>query len=130
MPPMVMQHDVDPKKDLLDKVGNIDGIDVFNNAVLVAVYVRPNKTKSGIILTDNYTDEDRIQGKAGLVIKKGPRAFVDSTGEWFAGANIDEGDWIIFRPSDGWPISVNGVSCRMIDDTAIRGKIDQPDRVW
>lgn len=130
MPPMVMQHDVDPKKDLLDKVGNIDGIDVFNNAVLVAVYVRPNKTKSGIILTDNYTDEDRIQGKAGLVIKKGPRAFVDGSGEWFAGATIDEGDWIMFRPSDGWPISVNGVACRMIDDIAVRGKIDQPDRVW
>lgn len=130
MPPMVMQHDIDPREDLLNKVGNLKGVDVFNNAVLVAVYVRPNKTKGGVLLTQQYTDEDRIQGKAGLIIKKGPRAFVDPTGEWFAGAQIDEGDWVIFRPSDGWPISVNGVSCRLIDDTAIRGKVDQPDRVW
>ena len=130
MPQMAMAHEVDPKTELLDKVGNVDGIDVFNNAVLVAIYVRPTKTKSGIILTQQYTDEDRIQGKAGLVVKKGPRAFVDERGEWFVGANIEEKDWVIFRPSDGWPINVNGVACRLIDDVAIRGKVDQPDRVW
>ena len=63
-------------------------------------------------------------------MKKGPRAFVDERGEWFADASINEGDWVIFRPSDGWAINVNGVACRLIDDTAIRGKVDQPDRVW
>lgn len=130
MPQMAMKHDADPKKELLEKIGDTEGVDVFNNAVLVAIYVRPNRTKSGIYLTDKYTDEDRIQGKAGLVVKKGPRAFVDERGEWFADADIKEGDWVIFRPSDGWAINVNGVACRLIDDVAIRGKVDQPDRVW
>jgi len=130
MPQMAMKHEVDPKKELLAALGDVSGVDVFNNAVLVAIYVRPNRTKSGIYLTDNYTSEDRIQGKAGLVVKKGPRAFVDERGEWFADASINEGDWVIFRPSDGWAINVNGVACRLIDDTAIRGKVDQPDRVW
>lgn len=130
MPPMLMQHDVDPKKDLLKQVGNVSGIDIFNNAVLVALYVRPQRTKSGIILTDKYTDEDRIQGKAGLIMKMGTSAFVDDTGKWFKDAKIALHDWVIFRPSDGWPISVNGIACRIIDDTAIRGKIDTPDRIW
>ena len=130
MPQMAMKHDVDPKKDLLTTLGDTSGVDVFNNSVLVAIYVRPSRTKSGIYLTDSYTSEDRIQGKAGLVVKKGPRAFVDERGEWFADADINEGDWVIFRPSDGWAINVNGVACRLIDDTAIRGKVDQPDRVW
>jgi len=130
MPPMLMQHDVDPKDDLLKQVGNLSGVDIFNNAVLVALYVRPQKTKSGIILTDKYTDEDRIQGKAGLIIKMGNAAFVDDGGNWFKDAKIGLHDWVIFRPSDGWPVSVNGVSCRLIDDTAIRGKIDAPDRIW
>jgi co-chaperonin GroES (HSP10) len=127
---MAMKHDVDPKKDLLTTLGDTSGVDVFNNSVLVAIYVRPSRTKSGIYLTDSYTSEDRIQGKAGLVVKKGPRAFVDERGEWFVDAGIAEGDWVIFRPSDGWAINVNGVACRLIDDTAIRGKVDQPDRVW
>jgi co-chaperonin GroES (HSP10) len=130
MPQMAMKHEVDPKKELLASLGDVSGVDVFNNAVLVAIYVRPSRTKSGIYLTDNYTSEDRIQGKAGLVVKQGPRAFVDARGEWFVDANINEGDWVIFRPSDGWAINVNGVACRLIDDTAIRGKVDQPDRVW
>jgi co-chaperonin GroES (HSP10) len=130
MPQMIMEHDVEPGEALREKLGNLDGVEVFNNAVLVAIYVRPKRTKSGIILTDKYTDEDRIQGKAGLVVKKGPTAFIDETGRWFAGAIIEENDWVIFRPSDGWAINVNGVDCRLIDDIAIRGKVNQPDRVW
>jgi hypothetical protein len=34
------------------------------------------------------------------------------------------------RPSDGWGINVNGVKCRMLNDTAVRAKIDSPDRIW
>jgi hypothetical protein len=44
--------------------------------------------------------------------------------------NIELDDWIVFRPSDGWPITVNGVLCRMLDDTSVRGKIDVPDKIW
>jgi hypothetical protein len=36
----------------------------------------------------------------------------------------------VFRPSDGWGITVNNVLCRMIDDVNIKARVDQPDRVW
>lgn len=130
MPYMVMQHEDDPAKPLWDQAGDLSSIEVFNNQLLVAVYVRPQKTKSGIYLTDKTTEEDRYQSKVGLVLKKGPSAFNDTTGEWFNGVSINEGDWIVFRPSDGWSIVVNGQLCRMIDDVNIRGRIDHPDRVW
>ena len=61
MPSVAMVHDVDPKKALLDKVGDLSGIDVFGNDILVAVYKRPNKTKSGIILADSTLSEDKWQ---------------------------------------------------------------------
>lgn len=130
MPYMVMEHEDDPAKPLLEQAGDLSSVEVFNNQLLVAVYVRPQKTKSGIILTDKTTDEDRYQSKVGLVLKKGPSAFNDNTGEWFNGVEINEGDWIVFRPSDGWSVTVNGQLCRMIDDVNVRGRIDQPDRVW
>jgi len=130
MPPMLMEHAVDPKDALLEQVGDLSSIDIFNNAVLVALYVRPQRTKSGLYLTDKYTDEDRIQGKAGLIIKMGPSAFVDESGNWFKDVKIGLHDWVIFRPSDGWSVSVNGISCRLIDDTAIRGRVAAPDMVW
>lgn len=130
MPYMLMDHEEDPAKPLLEQAGDLSSVEVFNNQLLVAVYVRPQKTKSGIILTDKTTDEDRYQSKVGLVLKKGPSAFNDNTGEWFNGVEINEGDWIVFRPSDGWSVTVNGQLCRMIDDVNVRGRIDQPDRVW
>ena len=130
MPQMAMKHDVDPKEDLLAKIGNIDGVDVFNNSVLVALYIRPERTKTGIYVTQNYRDEDRIQGKSGLIVKMGANAFVDDTGNWFKGASVSLHDWVIFRPADGWPITINNVACRLIDDTAIRGKISSPDVIW
>jgi hypothetical protein len=57
-------------------------------------------------------------------------AFDDNTGQWFNGVTINANDWIVFRPSDGWSITINGVICRMIDDVNVRGRVDHPDRVW
>lgn len=130
MPPMIMQHEVDPADQLKKDLGDLSKVEVFNNQLLVAVYIRPQKTKSGIILTDKTTDEDRFQSKIGLVVKKGPSAFDDSTGEWFKGVSIDESDWIIFRPSDGWSITVNGVLCRLIEDVNVKGRVKHPDQIW
>lgn len=130
MPFMIMEHEIDPAESIRNEMGDISSVEVFNNQVLVAVYIRPQKTKSGIILTNQTTDEDRYQSKVGLVLKKGPQAFEDISGQWFDGLNIEEGDWIVFRPSDGWNITVNNVLCRIIDDVNIRGRVDQPDRVW
>lgn len=130
MPFMIMEHQVDPKEAILKELGDISSLEIYNNQVLVAVYVRPEKTKSGILLPGQTRDEDRVQSKVGLVLKLGPSAFDDKTGEWFRDVEISENDWVVFRPSDGWSITVNNVLCRMIDDMNIRGRVDHPDRVW
>ena len=130
MPFMIMEHATDPKQKLLDDIGDISAFEIFNNQILIAIYVRPQKTKSGILLPDQMRDEDKIQGKVGLVVKKGPAAFVDETSEWFKDITVNEGDWVVIRPSDGWAITVINVLCRIVDDTAVRGKVDAPDRVW
>lgn len=130
MPFMIMDHATDPKQKLLDDIGDISAFEIFNNQILIAIYIRPSKTKSGIYLSDQSREEDKIQGKVGLVVKKGPAAFVDETSEWFKDITVNEGDWVVIRPSDGWAITVNNVLCRIVDDTAVRGKVDAPDRVW
>ena len=56
MPPMIMAHEVDPKQKLLKEIGDLSKVEIFNNQVLVAVYIRPQKTKSGIYLSDKTTD--------------------------------------------------------------------------
>lgn len=130
MPPMKMAHAIDPKTELLNEVGDIKEVEIFNNQILCAIYIRPQKTKSGIILTEKYVDEDKYQGKVGLVLKMGPEAFVDDSGKWFKNMKIKVGDWVVFRPSDGWSVSINGKSCRILDDVAIRGRVQSPDIIW
>ena len=124
-----MKHDVDPRQKLFDELGDLSGIDIFNNQVLVAVYVRPETTRGGILLPGQARDEDRYQGKVGLVAKLGPQAFI-SDGEYTFDDPVDVGQWIILRPSDGWSINVNGVLCRMLTDTSVKGRVESPDLVY
>lgn len=127
---MMMAHEEDPAKKIWKEIGKLDSIEIFNNQVLAAVYIRPNKTKGGIYLSDQTTNEDRFQGKVGMIVKMGPSAFVDPNNEWFNGLKMGVGDWIFFRPSDGWHVTVNGVLCRVVVDVDVKGKILAPDAVW
>lgn len=132
MPPMRMIHPEDPAKPIWDKVGSLDSFELFNNQALVAIYKRPERTTGGIILTDSTRDEDLWQGKVGIILKVGPSAFVEDTEDqkWFAGSDIGVGDWVIFRPSDGWPLGVHGQECRILQDIHVKGRISGPDEIW
>ena len=130
MPHMIMSHDEDPKDIILRELGDIEKLKVFHNEVVVAVYLRPEKTKSGIFLTDSHRDEDRHQSKVGLVVKMGPEAFNDPNGNWFRDMDVKLYDWVVYRPSDGWTITINNVLCRALKDTNVRGSVPQPDMVW
>ena len=133
MPAMLMVHERDPREALKDKIGPVDDFELFNNQVLCAVYIRPEKTRGGIMLPDSTRDEDKNQGKVGLVLKVGENAFKDSSGKWTWPQDIGVGDWVYFRASDGWAITLNGQKdnlCRILDDVDIRGRIQHPDQVW
>ena len=130
MPQREMDHKVDPKHSLRSQVGSVEDIEIFNNQVLVGIYIRPQKTKSGIYLPESHVAEDQHQSKVGLVLKKGPSAFVDEENRWFRDVDLQLDDWVIYRASDGWAITINNVVCRILDDTSIRGRVQHPDRVW
>lgn len=129
MPHMMMAHEDDPRAKLREALGDISQIELFHNQVLLAVYIRPEKTKSGLYLTQKHTDEDRFQSKVGLLVAKGAQAF-EQDGSWFTGLDFKEDDWLVFRPSDGWSITLNGVLCRIFDDISIKGRVPHPDAVW
>lgn len=132
-----MFHEVDPRKDLQDRIGSVDHVKLLHNQVLVATYIRPKKTSGGIWLTDDTRKEDEYQGKVGLVIAKGPLAFVDDDRNQFHGQNVEIGDWISYRQSDGWQLVLRGAPttenpkgehhCRMLQDIDIKAVLTSPD---
>lgn len=130
MPAMLMSEDRDPALVIKEKIGDLGSFTLYGNHVLIGVYERSSKTKSGIYLADQTRDEDRHQGKAGLVLLKGPTAFVSDSNYDFKGQTVDIGDWVAIFVSDGRSIRVNGVLCRIVEDQYIRLKMPAPDVVF
>jgi co-chaperonin GroES (HSP10) len=138
MPAVQMLHEKDPREVLLDRAGSLEGVEVFGNDMLVAIYKRPEKTKTGIILVDDTRGEDVHQGKVGLILKMGPTCFLDDEGTKFR--DIKEGDWVVFRPSDGWRITLNTLrgnsskentlDARVVSDISVRARVSDPDLIY
>lgn len=127
---MKMVHDVDPAEEIRRQVGDLSKIDIFANQVLIGVYKRPERTKSGLILSDITRDEDEHQGKVGLVLKKGPQAYVDSDDYRFSeDEKVNIGDWAVMWVTDGRKIKINEQLCRVVKDVEIRMRVPKPDVV-
>lgn len=129
---------MDPKQALLERVGDLIDYEIFHNLVLVATHIPSEKTAGGIIKPDRSLQEDRFQGKVGLVLKYGPMAFVDDNVARFGGITVEPGDWVVFRTSDAMEFFIkdrkgrdgDGVSCRLIEDTMIKGRVTDPALVY
>ena len=133
-----------PADPLLDAAGDLSDYEVFHNLVLVATFIAPPLTMKGptgeaVILhkPDNAISEDRFQGKTGLVLKVGPTAFHDDSVAKFGGISIAPGDWVVYRPSDGHELFIRdrrksneGLSCRLIEDVFIRGRVSDPSLIY
>lgn len=150
MPATLVVHDEDPADAIWELAGDLSEVEIFNNKVLVGVYKRGNedgeyKTPGGITVIGKSTSEDKYQSKVGLILKIGPVAFQDLNYDpphWFVNQHMLEGDWVVYRPSDGWSLTLisqrdNGTKrellCRLLDDTSIMAKTDGPmgaDRVY
>jgi co-chaperonin GroES (HSP10) len=134
MPAMPMLHDEDPAEVLFKKVGmksgKIPGFELMANRVLLGLYVRPEKTQSGLYLSDKTRGEEKFQGKAAVVLMVGPTAFVSDSQFNFMGQKVEVGDWVSLWVTDGRAISINGAECRVIRDQDISMRIPSPDQVY
>ena len=66
----------------------------------------------------------------GLVLGKGPLAFVDDDRNKFHGQDVKIGDWIMWDIHDARQTTVNRVHCRWIPDVRILGTVDDPKLVY
>lgn len=136
------QEDFDPKNEILDRLGDISALEIAQNELLVAVYMRPKKVGS-FYLPDQNLKEDQYQGKTGLVVKIGSACQfrrTDTRTGLIYGLDIQLHDWIVTRTSDTWPHEVNTdpnnfdpskfVKCRLVYDDQVRMRIPFPSMVW
>ena len=145
MPSVLKKSDpiLDEKEAILSKLGDLSAVQIAQNEVLVAIYIRPEKSAGGILLTDRTRKEDNYQGKVGLVVKIGSACRFeryDAARNITFGLDIQLHDWVVTRPSDTWALDVNGgedtsdpkafTNCRLVFDDQIRMKIPNPGMIW
>lgn len=131
---LLMAHEVDPKTRIYDTMGAfVDEVTVMGAQLVVGVYMRPEKTRSGIILSADTRSEDRYQGKVGLVLKKGPLAFVEDDRHSFGERTPQVGDWIMFRVGDTFAFHLGGSNddnlARIVEDVDVKAILARPDIV-
>jgi hypothetical protein len=127
----------DPKQFLLDRCALwTPSCHLLGSLVLCATYFAPPydimSNGQKWYRTDKSHDEAAWQGKVGLVIAKGPMAFVDEPElkVYFHGANVEIGDWVQWDIHDARQSSVHRVHCRYLRDVQIMAKWDDPRLVY
>ena len=86
------------------------------------------KTKGGVILSDQLIQEQQWTTNVGLVLKMGPLAYRDKkkfpTGPW-----CKEQDWVIFARYAGSRLKIDGGELRILNDDEILGVVNSPEDV-
>ena len=93
--------------------------------ILVLPYKRKEKTKGGIILSDQSLEESQIASSIGLVLKVGPDAYKDRE-KFPSGAWCKKGDFVVMRSYSGTRMFVDGEEFRMLNDDSIEGVVADP----
>jgi co-chaperonin GroES (HSP10) len=119
----------DAKVAILDMIGDLSGVELIGDLILVAAYMRPEKTAGGIIRPGMNKEEDVWQGKVGLVLKWGPDAYRDKeTGELYE-QRVEVGEWGVSKVGDSMQLLIRDVPCRVIRDVSMKMKVKNPEIV-
>ena len=119
----VKRLDQDNIQSVFDQLPNPSGW-----RMLVLPFTPREKTKGGIIFSQESLDKARIATNCGYVIKMGPLAYGDKekfpTGPW-----CKKGDWVIFARYAGSRLPIEGGEVRLLNDDEVLGTVKDPESV-
>lgn len=135
---------VDVAAEMDAAVGDISGMEISGEQLLVGVYCRGNILKNGFIVP-NMVKEDIWQGKVSRILKLGS-GIGDKQLHCCGERPLQVGDWIFNRVEDSFQLSVKGVGsvpsrlfeewkdilpqggwpCRLIYLSDIYGRLSEP----
>jgi len=95
--------------------------------LLVLPFTPKNKTKGGIIFSQETLDRARIATTCGYVLKMGPLCYKDE--KFTSGPWCKKGDWVIFARYAGSRLPIEGGEVRLLNDDEVLGTIKNPESV-
>ena len=119
----VKSLDQDNIQSVVDQLPNPSGY-----RMLVLPFTPKEKTKGGIIFSQESLDKARIATNCGYVLKLGPLCYHDKdkfpTGPW-----CKEKDWVIFARYAGSRLPIEGGEVRLLNDDEVLGTVKDPESV-
>ena len=95
--------------------------------LLVLPFTPKNKTKGGILFSQETLDKARIATTCGYVLKMGDLTYKDK--EKFGKPWCKVGDWVIFARYAGSRLPIEGGEVRLLNDDEVLGTIKDPESV-
>ncbi len=95
--------------------------------LLVLPFTPKNKTKGGILFSQETLDKARIATTCGYVLKMGDLAYKDK--DKFGEPWCKKGDWVIFARYAGSRLPIEGGEVRLLNDDEVLGTIKDPESV-
>ena len=95
--------------------------------ILVLPFTPKNKSKGGILFSQETLDKARISTTCGYVLKMGDLAYKDT--DKFNQPWCKKGDWVIFARYAGSRLPIEGGEMRILNDDDVLGTINDPESV-
>ena len=95
--------------------------------ILVLPFTPKNKTKGGILFSQETLDKARISTTCGYVLKMGDLAYKDT--EKFGKPWCKKGDWVIFARYAGSRLPIEGGEVRLLNDDEVLGTVSDPESI-
>ena len=95
--------------------------------ILVLPFTPKNKTKGGILFSQETLDKARIATTCGYVLKMGDLAYKDK--EKFGKPWCKVGDWVMFARYAGSRLPIEGGEVRILNDDEVLGTIKDPESI-
>lgn len=96
--------------------------------IILLPYKGAEKSKGGILLSDQTREKQQITTVCAYVLAVGPLAYKDEA-KFPEGAWCKEGDWIIFGRYAGARVGLDGGEIRIINDDEVLAVINNPEDI-
>ena len=116
-----------PKKDLTSEHAKLPKPTGWR--ILVLPFKMKDRTKGGIIITDDVVERAQVASTCGLVLALGPDCYKDKK-RYPEGPWCKKGSWVVFARYAGSRMKIDGGEVRLLNDDEVLATVDNPENIF
>ena len=97
--------------------------------ILVLPFKMKDRTRGGILITDDVVERAQVASTCGLVLKVGPDAYKDKE-RYPEGPWCKKGTWVVFARYAGSRIKIDGGEVRLLNDDEVLATVENPEDIF